>query len=313
MATVLITGAGGFVGRHIAASHAAHGDRVLLVDRAFDAELVDAWRGRDAAFFRADAASFGEHVREGVDAIVHAAAVTAHPAEIGLTSEAYLEQEVGTALAALSWAEEHQVGRRLLLSSGGVFAGSDAEIFDEETPVHPASHYALAKHLIEQVVAASRAIDGRDAVCVRLGDVFGPEERPRGTRPRVSTLQRLLDEARGSGVVMPTAGAPRRAWSFAPDLGEAVHALVHAERPAHALYHLSSDTLLDECALAAEIVRVVPGARVVERPSSSAPARPRGRFVADRFREEFPMHTWTPFPEALRRCAAMASAPGASA
>ena len=313
MATVLITGAGGFVGRHIAAAHAAHGDRVVLVDRAFDPALVDAWHGRDAAFVRADAASFGAHVNERIDALVHAAAITADPVEVGLTPEAYVEQEVGTALAALRWAEDHHVGRRVLFSSGGVFSGSDAAIFDEETPVRPESHYALAKHLIEQIVVASRAIDGRDAVCIRLGDVFGPEERSRGTRPRVSTLQRLLDEARGSGVVRPTIGAPPRAWSFAPDLGEAVHRVVHAERLDHALYHLSSDTFLDEGALATEIVRVVPGARIVERPSSSAPTRPRGRFVAERFRQEFPMHTWTPFPTALARCAGMASVPGAPA
>ncbi len=313
MATVVITGAGGFVGRHIAAAHAARGDRVILVDRAFEPALLDAWHGRDAAFVRADAASFGEHVSERVDALVHAAAVTADPMEIGLTPEAYVEQEVGTALAALRWAEAHRVGRRVLLSSGGVFAGSDADVFDEETPVRPASHYALTKHLIEQVVVALRAIDDRDAVCLRLGDVFGPEERSRGTRPRVSTLQRLLDEARVSGVVTPTTGAPRRAWSFAPDLGEAVHRVVHAERLQHALYHLSSDTFLDECALAAEIVRVVPGARIAERPSSSEPPRARGRFVAERFRQEFPMHTWTPFSEALARCAGTAPATGATA
>jgi UDP-glucose 4-epimerase len=312
MATVLITGAGGFVGRHIAAAHAAHGDRVVLVDRAFDPTLVEAWRGRDAAFVRADADALGAHVEERVDALVHAAAITADPAEVGLTPEAYVEQEVGTALAVLRWAGDHHVGRRVLLSSGGVFSGSDAEVLDEETPVRPASHYALAKHLIEQIVLASRAMDGREAVCLRLGDVYGPDERSRGSRPRVSTLQRLLDEARGSGIVAPTIGTAPRAWSFAPDLGEAVHRVVHAERLDHALYHLSSDTFLDECALAAEIVRVVPRARIVERPSSSAPARARGRFVAERFRREFPLHAWTPFHEALARCAGMALVPGAS-
>ena len=306
MATVLLTGAGGFVVRHVAAELAERGARVLLVDTWFDPDMVAAWRGRDAALLTCDAGALERHVDEPVDAVVHGAAVTAAPAELGWSPEAYLQAELNTALAVWRWADAAGVRRRVFISSAGVFAGDEADELDEAVAPRPRSHYGLAKYLIERAVSALREFDGRDACSLRLGDVFGPAERARTTRPRVSLLQSMLDAARQGEPVHAHVPSAARAWSYAPDIGAALHTLLQAPSLRHALYHLSSPERFDEQGLATELVAFVPGARLQTIAADASQVRPRGLFATPRFDAEFPLHRWTPFRAALAAVVAQA-------
>ncbi len=306
MATVLLTGAGGFVVRHVAAALAERGARVLLVDKWFDPDVVAAWRSRDAALLNCDAEALARHVDEPVDAVVHGAAVTAEPAELGWSPEAYLQAELDAALAVWRWADAAGVGRRVFISSAGVFAGDEADELDEMVAPRPRGHYGLAKYLIERVVSALREFDGRDACSLRLGDVFGPAERARTTRPRVSLLQSMLDAARQGGTVHAHVPSAARAWSYAPDIGAALHTLLQAPRLRHGLYHLASPERFDEQGLATELVALVPGARLQTIAADPAQVRARGLFATPRFDAEFPRHRWTPFRSALEAVVAQA-------
>ena len=320
MGTVLLTGAGGFVVGHLAAALAAVGERVVLLDERFDAGVVERWRDCNARFVRCPAGALGAHVDEPVDAVVHGAALTASPVELGWTPEAYLEHELGQASTVWRWAAEHDVRRCVFVSSAGVFAGDEAPLLDERVEPRPDSHYGLAKRLIEGAIEGLRRLDGRDVCSVRLGDVFGTGERSRPSRPRTSLLRRMLDSATRDGLVPARVPSRSRAWSYAPDVGEALQRLLAAPRLEHGLYHVSTLERHDERSLAEAVAALVPGARAVEVPAEPghaddcvAPAsgsdegrgspvgnaRRAGRFVAERFARAFPDHVWTPLAAAL--------------
>jgi len=320
MATVLLTGAGGFVVGHLAAALAARDERLVLLDERFDAGAVTRWRGRNARLVQCPASALAAHVDEPVDAVVHGAALSASPAELGWTPEVYLEHELGQASAVWRWAAEHSVRRCVFLSSAGVFAGHEAPLLDEGVEPQPDSHYGLAKRLIERTVEGLRRLDGRDVCSVRFGDVYGAGERARPSRPRLSLLRRMLDAAASEGVVPARIPSRTRAWSYAPDLGVALQRLLAAPRLMHGLYHVSTSEQHDERSLAQAVAARQPGVRVIEVPAGPGPAYGRavpaagltdgqdspatdtsraGRFVAERFAQAFPDHTWTPLAAAL--------------
>jgi nucleoside-diphosphate-sugar epimerase len=294
--TVLLTGAGGFVIGHLAAALAARGARLVLVDRHFDAEA----RRRvppEARLVACAANALDAHVDEPVDVVVHGAAVTAAPDEAGWSPEAYYEHEIGSALAVWRWAAAAGVRRCVFISSAAVFSGDEAAVLDETVAPRPTSHYGRAKLLIEGVLDGLRDGEGRDACSARLGDVYGPGERARPSRPRVSLLQRMLDAAE-RGVVESTVPSRMRSWSYAPDVAAALGQLIAAPRLGHGLYHLTSAEGLDERGLAAAVARRYPAARHREVPVAEAPPI-RGRFAGTRFAREFPGHAWTPLAAAL--------------
>jgi nucleoside-diphosphate-sugar epimerase len=183
---VLVTGATGFVGRHLVAALLGRGDRVRALGRneAACAELEQA----GAVVVRADLRDRAAVAAAcaGVDAVCHVGALSA---PWGRAAD-FHAINVGGTEHILAGCREHGVGRLVYVSSPSVvFDGRDHRDLTEDAP-YPRrlmSVYSLTKKIGEDRVRA--AVDaGLATVTIRPKAVFGPGD--------TSLLPRLLLTAR---------------------------------------------------------------------------------------------------------------------
>ncbi|MEP6527239.1 MAG: NAD-dependent epimerase/dehydratase family protein [Nocardioidaceae bacterium] len=199
---VLVTGAAGFIGRHIVSALAAAGHEVVSTDQRADAD--HSWAPADLR----DAAAVSR-LLDGVDAVCHQAAKVGLGVSLDDLPEYASHNDVGTAvlLAAMGRAGV----RTLVLASSMVVYGEGAyrcethgpvspgprrqadlqagrfeppcpgcgaplqpELVDEAAPLDPRNGYAASKVAQEHYAAAwARATGGRVAA-LRYHNVFGP-------------------------------------------------------------------------------------------------------------------------------------------
>ncbi len=306
MKRVLLTGAAGFVGTNITAALLAEGCAVTALDRAFPA-------GWAAQFGPAPAltliASDAGHLPDiSADALIHGAAITATPEEVGLTPEAYFMAHLQPALHASEWAAQRGI-RAVLITSSAVFGATPNEGLDEFTPSDPAHLYGAAKRAIEHFAKAARRLHGRDVVAARFSGIYGPYEVPRPTRPRIALIGRLIHEALREGVMHIAPDDPARDWTFAPDLGRALHALISTPRLSQPLYNVAAAQVYTTTQVAEMIQAALPGTRIVtDYPSTPHVNLRLGYLTNDRLRADTGFGAWTPFPEGLRQTIAWAQA-----
>ncbi len=289
---VLITGAGGFVGSHLAEGFRRSGAEVTALDLRFDASAASrlmTCRLVEAAVDRPVLAGLDERY----DLVVHAAAITASPAASGETDAAQIQRNLDPLLAALDFAERTRPSAFVFVSSSGVFSSSDAsDLLLETTPATGSSAYAVAKRVGEQLVAAA----GRHlrTLSVRLGYIYGPHEQARTTRPDVSLVRRWLDLVETGRPVSVATPDLRRDWTFAGDLAGALDRAL-ALSPAQPLVHLGSGQIVRDQELAEQLVAVAGRGRI-ERPATPHPhagKAPMGSIHALGAK-------WTPLVEGLR-------------
>ncbi|MDE2282069.1 MAG: GDP-mannose 4,6-dehydratase [Actinomycetales bacterium] len=190
MTRSLVTGAGGFVGRHLMAHLASCGDEVVGVDREVDVTDPDALEAAIAA--------------AAPQVVYHLAAMT-HVGESWARPEAFTRVNVlGTSNlleAARRAAPEAVV---LIVSSADVYGVVDAIDLplDEGHVTRPASPYAQSKIEAERV-AREAAHRGQRVVIVRPFNHIGPGQAPTFVVPALAS--RLL-EARDAGATSVPVG-----------------------------------------------------------------------------------------------------------
>jgi UDP-glucose 4-epimerase len=297
----LVTGAGGFVCRHIVEAMTAAGIHVIAVDVAFDAELRKRWASLPVTFVQSDCSDLPDMT---VDYVVHGVAITANPEQMGQSPIAHYQANVLPALAVLEWAARQISCRTIVISSSGVFWQRSDTALSESTPPQGTGTYVAAKRSMELLVETLRADYAQDLITIRLGSVYGPMEYARGTRPRVSRVMQFLSDALESAVIRPVTEGDQQDWTYAPDIGRAVVALLRAPDVPQDLYHVTSGEALSELDMAFAIQKVVPGVAVekVEAPAR----RRRGAMSGARFASDIGFTQWTPFHEGIAQIVALA-------
>lgn len=293
MSRVLVTGAGGFVGSHLCCGLAELGFEVIASDRVFDSE-VEARLGR-LERLTGDV----RNLRNGLgalDFVIHGAAVTADPSEMGVSAGAALEENVGLTLAALRVAESCQAKRLVLLSSAGVFSGEQVAPLDENADPTSLNLYAAAKRIGETAAQSLRKSGELDAVSVRLGNLYGPCEQPRQTRPRMGLIARLLAEAASEKTLTLTTPGVRREWTWVQDLAPRIARLfVHPSPPD--VMHLCAPETATDYEIAKKLQRLLPEARIELCPKVTLPeVRPP---LESRFADVLGPTFWTPLDKGL--------------
>lgn len=176
MRTILVTGAAGFIGRHLCAALLARGDAVIGVDNfsCGAREPLPAHRG-----FTLDEADVADEAQcsrlcRNVRAIVHLAAFSSVPRSLADPAQAQRDTEQ-TTLSLLRAASERRVPRLVLASSSSIYGDATALPVREDAAPAPKSPYAQAKLASEvHLRQAAPAVDG---VALRFFNLYGPGQR----------------------------------------------------------------------------------------------------------------------------------------
>jgi UDP-glucose 4-epimerase len=269
--SVLITGAGGFVGSALAEGFAALGWDVTAVDRTFDAATGRRLAG--CALVTTDLGGTAPADLPAAALVIHAAAITTASADPGWTPPAHVAANVRPLVAMLEYAAHTHPAAFIFLSSSGVFAAGDGgAVLTDADPPTSRSPYAVAKRAGELLTVG--ALDGLTAAhVVRLGYLYGPHETARPSRSRPSAVARWLAAARAGQPLLVPADDPVRDWTFTPDLAP-VLARLAALPPADRAVHLCSPYVVPDSVMAAHIATRVPGAVCVTEPATAASKPP---------------------------------------
>jgi UDP-glucose 4-epimerase len=296
---ILITGAGGFVCSNTVDVLLTMGHRIIAVDREFDETLVERW-GSAVQLLTCDVEALPDM---RVDGVIHGAAVTASPEQSGQSPESNLHANLDPLLAITAWARRNGARRTILISSSAVFSTSAAQALTEEMPANPIGAYAIAKQFMESLASTLREQYEQDVVAVRFGNIYGPSELPRPSRPRVSPVAHMIHDALTEQRVVVPQHDPARDWTYAPDVGRALLALLDAPQLSHPLYHVTSARPVTLREIATLLQEMLPGIRV-ETETDSKPNNRLGYLSNGRLHAEIGFDHWTPLENGLRQTVA---------
>ncbi len=274
MKRVIVTGANGFVGSNIVSALAQGGWLVSALDREFDNPALATWRHDRVERVRASCADMPSIP---ADALVHAAFVTATPAERGESPEDNLRANIEPLLQVMEYANAEGIHRSVFISSNAVFRHTPATLVDEMRPPDPLGVYSLAKTMMEQAVDTMRHLYSRDMVCARLGGIYGSYEYSRPTRPKLSMVGQMMHDALSKGAIVVSTPAERRQWTLAADIGRAIAALLDADSLNHSLYNLASGERKSDLEIARMIQALVEDLTLHLPPANESPPRSTGK------------------------------------
>jgi len=260
----LVTGGGGFIGRHVVRALVAAGAQVRCITgppasglttpagpiEAFEADICDTHTLQELA---ADA-----------DVVVHLAG----PASVALSFAdpcGYVRVHVEGTASVLEASRRAGVSRVVYVSSAEVYGNPDSNPVGENHPLRPRSPYAAAKAGAEKLVETYRHCYGQHAVVLRPFSIYGPGASPQ------SLIGRIVSQLRCNGDIVLEDLRPVRDFCFVSDFARAV-VYACSCRVAEGVFNIGSmeGTRVAEIA---DLLRTAAGsdARIVEEP---APRRP---------------------------------------
>ena len=170
---VLVTGAGGFLGRYVVDRLLSGGHAVRAIIRP--AGVIPRWTG-DVEIFRADLRADEKLVSafDGIDAVLHLAATTSGSEDVQFASSVIATERFLDAMARSS------TNRLVHVSSLVVYDWSRAKtVMDENTPLlddmYGMGAYTIAKIWQERVIKRISKANSWQLTIMRPGFVWGPE------------------------------------------------------------------------------------------------------------------------------------------
>jgi len=206
---VSVTGAAGFLGRHIARRFRAEGWNVVGIDlEPFDEDGIESRVGDFTD--EANAIELLEHS----DVVAHVGAIGDVYLAGRKPSLAAKVNVVGTSNIALA-AERHG-SRVVYASTWEVYGSPEYEPIDEAHPTRPDHPYNITKLAGESLLLAACKLNGISAVALRLGTAYGP-----GLRQN-SVFRIFIDRARdGMPITIQGDGSQARQFTHASDIARA--------------------------------------------------------------------------------------------
>jgi UDP-glucuronate 4-epimerase len=252
--TILLTGAAGFIGFHVAAALLARGEQVIGVDNVndyYDPALKEArlaqLHGKPGFTFErlsiADRAAVDQLIgrHPGIDRVVHLAAQAGVRYSL-VNPQAYVDSNVTGQLVMLEACRRlKQLKHFVYASSSSVYGGNTKLPFSVADRVdQPISLYAATKRAGELMAFNYSHLFGLPATGLRFFTVYGPWGRPDMSAWLFSTA--ILQ---GKPIRVFNNGDMRRDFTFIDDIVAGVlaaidHVPAAGEGPPHRLYNLGN-------------------------------------------------------------------------
>jgi nucleoside-diphosphate-sugar epimerase len=224
---VVVTGAAGFIGSHLAEVLAAEGHEVTGIDcftDYYDVELKqENARGLDVLGVEMLPLDLAEDELDfgGVDVVFHLAGQPGVQS-FGGVFPTYLRRNV-LASQRVFEAAAREGSRVVFASSSSVYGAAERYPTPEDTSPRPLSPYGITKLASEQLGAAYAREFGLDCVVLRYFNAFGPRQRPDMAFTRIVNAL-----AAGAGFEVYGDGDQSRGWTYVGDVVAAT--ILAAER-----------------------------------------------------------------------------------
>jgi GDP-4-dehydro-6-deoxy-D-mannose reductase len=249
---VLITGASGFAGGHLALASSAAGDDVVGLSRS---GRVSSGEGRAVDLL--DTAATRAAVREVEPEVLYHLAALSSVGRSWKEPAQTMTENTATAVNVLEAVRHEAPSARLVwVSSCEVYAADQPLPMAEDGELSPATPYAVSKAAGEMLARVYADAHGLDIVRVRPFNHAGPGQKPIFV---LSSLARQAAQARRSGVeaIRIVTGNPdtRRDFTDVRDVVRAYRLL--AEPGSSGIYNVSSGTSVsttDQISLLAEVI-----------------------------------------------------------
>lgn len=266
MTTVLVAGAGGYIGIPLCKRLIENGYRVVAFDRYFfGTHDVASALSPLALSVHGDTRTIPHSLLEQVDAVVDLAGLSNDPASM-ISPQLTRSINYDGACHLARVAKEVGIKRYIYMSSASVY-GKSGSTACETDDCRPQSLYAELKLSVEQALDAMRD-DAFDPVIFRSATVFGLAPRMRfdlviNRMALMATHQRRI-EVDGNGL-------QNRPFVHVEDVGKAILAVLNFDfgQIRQRTFNLGSDQLNYNIRSIAECVaRLVPGTEIIHRPAA---------------------------------------------
>jgi dTDP-glucose 4,6-dehydratase len=291
---VLVTGAGGFIGSHLAERLVKDGARVRALVH-YNALGSRGWLDQSTlqddlevvAGDICDSESVNAAVAD-VDVVFHLAALIAIPYSY-LAPRSYVRANVEGTLNVLEAARRAGSSRVLVTSTSEVYGTAKRVPIDEEHPLQAQSPYAASKTGADKMAEAYALSFGLPVVVVRPFNTFGPRQSARAVLPTIIS-QLLIGDVVKLGALEPT-----RDLNYVDNTVDGFVAAGTHDRAAGQTFNFGSGREISIGDLATLVAQVMGKTAVVK--ADEARVRPAGseveRLLCDSSRAQRVLH-WRP-------------------
>jgi len=247
---ILLTGAAGFIGSHLAERLLARGDSVVGLDNFNDFYDPAIKRGHAALLEKHDGFRMVEgdirdealldelFAAERFDSVIHLAAMAGVRPSLEQPAHYHDVNCTGTT-RLLEAARLAGVTRFIFGSSSSVYGGNEKVPFHEDDDVSgPVSPYAATKRSNELTCFTYHHLYDMDIACLRFFTVYGPRQRP---EMAIHKFVRLVDE--GKPLPCYGDGSSERDYTYVDDILDGL-VKAHDKTQGYRIYNLGeSDTI----------------------------------------------------------------------
>lgn len=276
---ILITGGAGFIGSHLAERFCEESEVVLLDSFRRDS-LAWAPQLRSHRAVRVITGDILDPVSlapafEGVDAVIHAAAIAGVSSYYGESLRTLQVNILGT-VNVLAAAAQAKVKQFIQFSTSEIF-GSNALWVNEKSPAGIGSVtdrrwvYATSKLAGEHFALRTAEEKGFACTVVRPFNIYGPRQTGEGA---ISNFCRAAIS--GKPLVVQGDGSALRAWCYVDDFVDAIARILNTDESAGQVFNIGNATEVETTiGLARRVVALVPGATIRHEPAPKAEVRAR--------------------------------------